>query len=206
MGVASDPPIHRTMNHFHNYHNQQKPVIVFLSGWAGSGKDAAAALLVEEMDFYRVSFADTLKREIASITGISLEVFHTSQKNKPLSGFPSANTPRDILIQRAATMRAANPDYYAELVGDRIAYEGGWRYVISDWRYPNEYESLVTTLTNYAFLRVRIVRSGITQLPEPSECQLDDATFDAIIQNDGSISDLRDAIKGAVKSLLYNHH
>jgi hypothetical protein len=196
------------MSNFHYHHDQPKPVVVLLSGWAGSGKDAAAALIVEELDFYRLAFADVIKREVASMTGVPLEVFHDGRKNKPLTNhiaeFPTAQSPRDILIQRAAAVRSINPDHYAELVSDRIAMEGGWRYVISDWRYPNEYESLVDTLTNYAFLRVRVVRPGIAPLPEPSERQLDDATFDATIQNDGSISDLRDAIKAAVRPLL--HH
>ena len=146
------------------------------------------------------------------MTGIPLEVLHDSRKNKPLtnhiSGFPTANTPRDILIQRAASVRAANPNHYVELVSDRIATEGGWRYVITDWRYPNEYDTLVDTLAGHTFLRVRIVRPGIAPLPEPSEHQLDGATFDVTIQNDGSISDLRDAIKAAVRPLLHGggHH
>jgi hypothetical protein len=198
------------MSNFHYHHDQPKPVIVLLSGWAGSGKDAAAALIVEELDFYRLSFADTLKREVAVMTGIPLEDFHTSRKNKPLtnhvSGFPTAQSPRDILIQRAAAVRATNPNHYAELVSDRIATEGGWRYVISDWRYPNEYETLADTLAGHTFLRVRIVRSGIIPLLEPSEHQLDHAIFDATIHNDGSISDLRDAIKAAVRPLLHGGH
>jgi hypothetical protein len=32
-------------------------IILMLSGWAGSGKDAAAALLLEEMGFIRFAFA-----------------------------------------------------------------------------------------------------------------------------------------------------
>lgn len=198
------------MSHFHYHHDQQKPVVVLLSGWAGSGKDAAAALIVEELDFFRLSFADALKREIADMTNIPLEVFHDGRKNNPLPNcvaeFPTAQTPRDIMIQRAATVRSTNPNHYAELVSDRIVTEGGWRYVISDWRYPNEYETLLTTLTGHAFLRVRVVRPGVVPLPEPSEHQLDNAIFDATIYNDGSISDLRDSIKAVVRPLLHSGH
>jgi hypothetical protein len=196
---------------YHYHHDQTKPIVILLSGWAGSGKDAAAALLVEELDFQRLAFADALKREVSAMSGIPLEIFHDSRKNRHLAnhvvGFPTAQTPRDILIQRSATIRTTNPDHYAELVGHRICNEGGMRYVISDWRYPNEYEALSHILEGrkFTFLRVRIERSNIVSIPDPSEHQLDGANFDAVIQNDGSISDLRDAIKAVVRPILHKH-
>ena len=41
--------------------NTHGMMIIMLSGWAGSGKDAAASLLLEEMDCVRFAFADSLK-------------------------------------------------------------------------------------------------------------------------------------------------
>jgi hypothetical protein len=42
---------------------------------------------------------------------------------------------------------------------------------------------------------VRIERPGIRQSADPSEHDLDGASMDYVIQNDGKISDLRHAVK-----------
>jgi hypothetical protein len=188
------------------YHTRQTPpLVVLLSGWAGSGKDTAAALLVDELAFERVAFADALKADVATRTGIPLAVFHSARKNEPLdapnAAFPGARTPRDCLIAHATAMRADNPDIYAAIVAAHIGANGG-RYVISDWRFPNECAALCRHLEGATILRVRIVRPGMLPMADSTEHELDDAAFDAVIQNGGSISELRDRIKTTVSAHL----
>jgi hypothetical protein len=189
------------------FHSQTKPLIVLLSGWAGSGKDAAAALMVEEMCFIRHAFADSLKHDVATRTGIPVATFHSHAKNKSLTGsppaeYPTASTPRDLLIQHAAAMRSTNPDIYAEQVAAAILTSHELRHVISDWRYPNEYRHIYEVMGPQAsVLRGRIVRACVAPLDEETEHYLDEESMDFVIQNDGSISDLRDAIRAA----LYNY-
>ena len=36
-------------------------IIIMVSGWAGSGKDAAASILMDELGFQRLAFADISK-------------------------------------------------------------------------------------------------------------------------------------------------
>ena len=165
-------------------------MIILLSGWAGSGKDAAA-LLLEEMNFIRLAFADMLKVEVAAATGIPLDTFHDHRlKDIPIAG----KTPRQLLIEHAAAARASDPDLYTRLVINRI--NPIHNYVISDWRYPRE-EELLTAAFGQNVLRVRINRS-VTPMDDPTEHALDDATVDRVIQNDGSISDLRAALRTIV--------
>ena len=185
---------------------QTPPLVVLLSGWAGSGKDTAAALLVDELEFVRLAFADALKEDVARLTGIPLAVFHSARKNvaltTPVAAFPEAQTPRDILIKRAATVRATAPDTYAEVVARAIGNSGC--YAISDWRYLNEYEVIRHRLPVRAtVLRVRVERPDMPTMADPTEHYLDNEPFDAIVQNDGSISDLRDKIKAVVHPYLF---
>jgi hypothetical protein len=166
-------------------------MIILLSGWAGSGKDAAA-LLLEEMNFIRLAFADGLKAEVAAATGIPLDTFHDHRLKDTL--LPGGKTPRQLLIEHAATIRATDPDVYTRRVMSNINLLHN--YVISDWRYPRE-EELLTTAFGQNVMRIRINRS-IVQMDDPTEHALDDATFDRVIQNDGSISELRDTLRAIV--------
>jgi len=173
--------------------------VLLLSGWAGSGKDAAAALLVEEMGFERLAFADGLKEDVSRLHGIPLHIFHDrSAKDRSIEG--SNKTPRDLLLEHALMIRATDPDAYSRRVATQILGGLGERYVISDWRYKREYEHLSTCVGHSVrVLRARILRSGITPTEDPSEHDLKGESFDFVIQNDGCISDLRDALKALLR-------
>ena len=176
-----------------------KSLIVLLSGWAGSGKDAAAALLIEEMQFDRRAFADPLKEEVSLKTGIPVEIFHTRRcKDSPICG---DRTPRQLLLEHARVARATDPDIYTRRIAESIRKSNEPRFVISDWRYRREYEFLAQE--EATILRGRIVRSSVTPSIDPSEHDLDNESFDFTIVNDGCISDLRDNIKSAVRHALY---
>jgi hypothetical protein len=186
------------MAHFLSHNS---PLIVLLSGWAGSGKDATATLMVEEMGFTQHAFANSLKADVARTTGISLETLHNHySKNRPLvtpcSMYPTAQTHRDILIQHAAAAREADPDVFAKYVAESIHANMDimHRHVISDWRYPNEYKYLRDTF-QCPILRVRVQRDSVVPLNEPTEHYLDEEPMDAILHNNGHIADLRDSIK-----------
>lgn len=176
-------------------------LVVLLSGWAGCGKDTAAALLVDELGFDRLAFADALKADVAARTGIPLAVFHSARKNEPLPTH-EGQTPRDLLIARAAAVRATDPDAYARVVATQIADSGGGRYVITDWRFRNEYAVLCGDATT-TILRVRVVRPDMQPMTDATEHELDNEVFDAVVQNEGSIRDLCDAMKTVLRPHLH---
>lgn len=171
--------------------------ILLLSGWAGSGKDAAAALLVEEMGYHRVAFADSLKRICSKKFELPLSHFYEGKDrhiDHRIDAYPAARTPRDLMLAYARDARAVYDTIFAQAAAKEIAdivRAGGKHIVISDWRWPVEERVLRDAFPSARIIRGRIVRACVTQMEDPSEHSLDDADMDLIIQNDGTISDLR---------------
>ena len=175
--------------------------IVLLSGWASSGKDAAASLLVDEMNFMRLAFADMLKEDVSEKTGIPLSVFHNhTTKDTPVA--IGGQTPRQLLLAHALAVRLQDPDIYSRKVAESVRDSYHGRFVISDWRYKDEYTVIRTMLEPTRIIRGRIVRTGLTASDDPSEHDLDDESFDFTVMNDGCISDLRDALKHELRQRL----
>lgn len=176
-------------------------VIIMLSGWAGSGKDAAASILIDELGFQRFAFADPLKHDVARETRISLNYFYEpSLKDRPIEFDGEMITPRALLIEAAADARANNPNIYANMIADTIQKVGSKRVVISDWRYRNEYDVIRTFFDKV--VRIHITRPGIIQSPEPSEHDLDGQPMDIEINNGGSLSMFRSALKDLVRPYI----
>lgn len=183
------------------------PLILLISGWAGSGKDAAAALLAEELAFDRFSFAGALKTAASAETGIPVADFHNHlAKDAPLPApcpmIPDAKTPREVLLAIAARERARDPDVYAKAIaGDIVASEAG-RVVVSDWRLLREREYFAKHFPHARILTMRISRSSVKPRPEAIEHELDEYPFNLQIANDGCISDLRDALRHSLRPHL----
>jgi len=186
------------------------PLIVMLSGWAGSGKDVAAALMVEEMGFQREAFADVMKTACAHACHLPLEDFMwPARKDAPLrhtvKEYPEAKTPRDILLAYGRRQRAVNDAVFARHVVQNIQAAAADidRFVISDWRFPIELAELQRAFPTARIVRVRVKRACVQPLETPTEHLLDDAPFDVVIQNDGCISDLRDALRHMLHPYLH---
>jgi hypothetical protein len=171
------------------------PVLLLLSGWAGSGKDAAAALLGEEHRFHRFAFADPLKAAVSAATGLHPSRFERPYKDRPLSASHrhSPATPRDLLIAHADAARAVDRDIYSRAIVTDILQSGHRRVVISDWRYQREGAVVADALAErgWRIVRARVTRPGVIPSSAPIEHDLDDFPMDWRIENDGSLSDLR---------------
>jgi hypothetical protein len=177
--------------------------VLLLSGRAGSGKDAAASLLMEEVGFTRFAFADFLKRDVATKYSLPLDLFHTAAKDQPLPAF-KGKTPRTLLIDHARIARSVDLDVYARQVAAAIKEAVATdpvrhsRFVISDWRYRREYEFLERELLGLATILCLRITRHISDRPfinDPSETDLLAQPMHGMIDNDASISDLRDALK-----------
>ena len=173
--------------------------ILLLSGYARSGKDSVANLLEEEKGYRRFAFADALKEMVSNHTGIPVSMFHSLQKDSVIPGPSSSKTYRDLLIEVADQKRAIDPDIFSRFVGAQLVESGSERIVISDWRYKREESFLRSTLDPavYRIVRGRVHRSTVIPSEKPIEHDLDGEPMDVVIENNGSLASLRDAVHSA---------
>jgi hypothetical protein len=174
-------------------------LVILIAGWAGSGKDAAASFFVNDHGFRRFAFADPLKEDVSRRTGIPLEVFHDpALKDLPLDSRQDGKTPRTLLIERAAEVRATDPDYYVRAIGQQILAEivatGHKRFVISDWRYQRESQH-IRSIPGLRLLCTRVERPGIQPSEHSSEHDLDHEPIAAVMENCGSLEYLSGTVR-----------
>ena len=156
--------------------------IVWLSGWAGAGKDTMAAILCKKYEYTRVAFADSLKDIVSAKYGFDRGLCDTPEgKNSVI--LTLEKTVRQILIEDSAETKKQNINIFAEHVLAKIQASQQKLFVISDWRFSHEYECISSALPEAQHLSVRITREGLHALNDPSEHQLDGWKFDVNITN-----------------------
>jgi hypothetical protein len=189
-----------------------KPTIIALSGWKRSGKDTAAAYLIEKYGAERVAFADPLKTLVGELFGlyrsdmeladrkenplINFPVVHSDAFTANVNGFMSGEfkpikglahwTPRALCILIGSTMRAVDPNYWVKQAVAKT--QPGGLYVISDLRYRSEIHALMRE--NADVIPVRINRFDASPSNDPSERDLDNYNFPCVMNNKGSLEDL----------------
>ena len=170
--------------------------ILLLSGYARSGKDSVANLLEEEYGYRRFAFADALKEMVSTQTGISVDRFHSIQKDTPIPGFHPAKTYRDLLLETAVVERSRDLDVFSRIVAAALETSEATKFIISDWRYKREESFLRGKLdpTLFHITRGRVVRSSIVPATVQIEHDLDGEPMDIMIMNNGSLADLKDSI------------
>jgi hypothetical protein len=169
-------------------------MIIGLSGYARSGKDTVAKILVEEYAFERIAFADKIRELLFEINPVLAEG-QTLNELVTDYGWEIAKTQpkvRSLLQSVGVACRT--------VLGDDIWIHALWNelqlydkhYVISDVRFKNEAD-FVREAGGQLW---RINRASINPVNNHiSESDLDDYTFTQTIDNDGSIDDLKALIK-----------
>ena len=117
------------------------------------------------------------------------------------------------ILQHVGTdvIRSNNQDYWVKFIIDLLdMFYDEWDYVIiPDTRFENEIEEMSEEF-NYDYEIVTSVRvnrpnfdNGLTRLQRhhPSECALDDYSFDHYIENNGTLDDLRLKVKDLLDNL-----
>jgi hypothetical protein len=125
--------------------------IVMIRGWSCAGKDTAATLLQElDSGYVRFAFADALKEMVAiryasdGQVASTLAALYTQEGKQALCPIAGVSW-RTLLLRVGAEERSKNPDVFAEATADRIAshtfpFRSPPKILITDWRYPNEYD------------------------------------------------------------------
>ena len=166
--------------------------IIGLNGYAGSGKDAVAAYLVEHHDFARVAFADPIKKILYDMNPFIIldgEDVYTLQELVDRDGWDETKSIPEVrdLLQRLGV--AAREHIYEDVWID-VAFEkikDASRCVVTDCRFINEVD-MISDLNGGI---VRVMRPGVVAFnAHVSEKNLDEYQEDASIWNDSSHDDL----------------
>ena len=173
---------------FLNMHNPELPgyTIQDLPGPLGP---SLREILASGRTLNRVSFADALREEAATLVGASAG-FILASKEMPMSEqhrqkcpwLPSGSTYRQLLIWLATERRREDPNYWVRRAMVTM-YKPECLNVVTDFRFPDEHEYLRAQLGERNLHVVRVVKRGgrIPPLSVSSEHALDDFPVQSLV-------------------------
>lgn len=175
--------------------------IILICGYAGSGKDAAGAVL-QDKGYKRYAYADMLKIQTAHKYGFPFELTQM-QEGKATIVAAENKSVRQLLIIEAALMKELynDPAYWARLLADAIRSSSSSKVVITDWRYNAELTNFQEEFPHAQITTIRINRPSVIPSADPSEHELDNYQCNYTIQNEGTLEQLVDTIKVVVEQL-----
>lgn len=193
-------------------------MIIGLSGYARSGKDEAAKVLVEQHGFIRIAFADKLREFLYALNPIvhaSIEWpdqynnnywLHTVRLRDVIDrygwdGYKETPYVTEIrqLLQKLGT--EAGRQVLWDSIWIDAAFHGvhdGNDYVVTDARFPNEADAIIER-GGYV---LRISRAGVGPANDhPSETSLDTFNFDGHINNSGDLEEYHQKVNEAYQAI-----
>ena len=181
--------------------------IIGLSGYARSGKDEAAKILVEEFGFTRVAFADKLREVLYALDPmVSATTWRDSLGVSPVylrdvidehgwGGYKETFFGPEIrrLLQRLGTEAGRQTLWDSIWVDAALTgHDDDARLVVTDCRFPNEAQAIWDRGGEVW----RIMREGVGPAnSHPSETSLDNVDFQAYVHNDGTLEEFRKSIR-----------
>ena len=169
-------------------------MIIGLSGYARSGKDEVAKVLVEEYGFTRVAFADKI-RELLYETNPIVDTHYRLQSLVDAYGWDEVKRRPQVreLLQNVGVgaRKVFSNEFWIAQALSEIHFEDNW--VITDVRFENE----ANRIKQYDNAQVwRIKRPGVEAVNgHISEHNLDGYKVDMILKNEGTLDDLRELVR-----------
>jgi hypothetical protein len=178
--------------------------VLGICGHAGAGKDMVADYLVKEFSFVRMAFADPIKEMAHIYFGVPQDQLQRSDK------------PQNVrwLLQQLGTEigRTFRADIWTETLCRRIQMSLEPRIVVTDVRFPNEAEALVTGLGADLIQIVRTdnPNNGMNMMQHPSETSIEKIPpvlfHCAFLNVEGKQNDLLHSVAMRVKGQLECHN
>lgn len=197
--------------------------LIGLAGAAGAGKDTVAEILREHYGWAVFSFSDALYAEVAAGFGVHPDMLYARETKETPDGLLAPRRCADpdaraVLIQEAGNpaaacsprwvlqrwgteyRRAQYPAYWlrrAEERLDQLEHEGYPRAANTSVRFPNERRWIEARGGTVVHVR----RPGYEpQSDYESEKPLPVLRHDIVLHNDGTIEQLREAIRHAIET------
>jgi len=170
-------------------------MIIGLSGYARTGKDTVAEILIRKYGYRRIAFADKIKEALITLNPIVVPEIglHLAEYVNDFSWEVAKNTPEvRRLLQVMGTEVGRNllsQDIWVEAALKDV--RAGEKIVLTDVRFPDEADAV-----KWLFGEVwRIERKGVLATnSHKSESALDEWIFDRIIDNSGTLEDLEESV------------
>jgi hypothetical protein len=173
-------------------------MIIGLTGYAQSGKDTVANILVNNYGYTRIAFADKIREFLYetnpmydSIVGEPLFVKAKVDRDGWEEAKKSPHIRRLLQTSGVAARKVFGENFWVQQALREVHFEGN--FVITDVRFPNEADA-IRKYDNSQIWRIR--RNGVTAVNQHvSETAMDGEKVDQIFMNSGSIEELELLIK-----------
>lgn len=168
-------------------------MIIGLSGYARSGKDEVAKILVEEYGYKRIAFADNIRKLLYAtnpqVGGNRLQFLVEDY------GWDVAKSQPEVrhLLQSlgVAARNLFGEDFWVAQALSQVHFENNW--VITDVRFTNEADKIKQYDNSQVW---RIKRTGVEAVNgHVSEHDMDGYQVDMILKNEGTLEDLRTLVR-----------
>jgi hypothetical protein len=175
-------------------------MIIGLTGYAQSGKDTVANILVENYGYQRVAFADPIRDLLYEANPMLKEGYRVQGLvdvygwDRVKVDYPEA---RDLLQRLGVGARKTFGDmFWVQQALRQVHFEG--KYVITDVRFPNEAKAI----RQYDDSQIwRIRRAGFDAInAHESESAMDGEKVDQIFVNSGTLEDLKILIQTRMRA------
>lgn len=187
-------------------------MIIGLTGYAQSGKDTVAKILVDNYGYTRVAFADKIREFLYDmnpmVDNVAFEpIFIKDRVDRDGWEVAKKNPHVRRALQNAgvSARKVFGEDFWVNEVLKSI--DPADNIVITDVRFTNEAEAikLITKFTGQPSQIWRIKRLGVEAVnAHVSESQMDDYPVDQIFANNGTVEDLEIMIKTRMQGLVLN--
>jgi hypothetical protein len=179
------------------------PGFICLAGASGAGKDTLGGMLVREHGFQRIAFADPLKMAMMLLFQLGPEQLWGEERNVPDARLGRA--PRELYQRFGQACVEVDPEVWIRPFRAKVESlrRQGGRVVCTDLRTPAEWE----TARQLGARLWLIVRPGagapgaMGQHPtERGVAAFGTERFDHVLQNDGSLEELRERLGRALSA------
>jgi hypothetical protein len=184
---------------------RRTPTVIGFCGAKFHGKDTAAKVLIDEYGFVPVSFADGLRKTVATALRVNPSWFLDPEKKEEID--PRTGKSRRYWLQWIGTegFRALWPDVWVTWWENEILDRGYSRVVTTDMRFPNEiaalYEFFPITATS---VRITDPRKPVGDDLHASESHYKNFEVNYDVLNDSDVPRLHQKIRRIAEELHLN--